>query len=165
MLASRHHNRCRKFRQSSRATSALNDSSNQKGLQARHTKRITALPAMSNRSVNPRTQPLESRRSGELRASSFAADSRGRMLSVHVESLSSRQFPDDTMLGKNGVYAFQELVHKCFGKGTASSRAVGERQKRGFSRWGPRLFPLSPLMKPALPTTSINFEYDCGYTP
>src|SRR5579862_1187344 len=106
MLASRHHNRCRKFGQSSRATSALNDSSNQKGLQARHTKRITALPAMSNRSVNPRTQPLESRRSDELFAPSFAAASRGRMLSVHVQSLSSRQFPDDTMLGKNGVYAY-----------------------------------------------------------
>src|SRR5580700_9693548 len=36
MLASRHHSRWRKLRQSMRATSTLKHSSNQKGLQAKH---------------------------------------------------------------------------------------------------------------------------------
>ena len=73
MLASRHHNKCRKLRQPMRVTSTLKLSSNQKGLLVRHRRRSRmAAPSTTNR-VNQCGQIAARDCDGEMPALSFKA--------------------------------------------------------------------------------------------
>src|SRR5271165_121659 len=105
MLASRHHNKCRKLRQSIRATSTLKHSSNQKGFEARATNR-RAVPATSSKKiVSQRAERAESDRKGEAPAFWFTGASGGGMLRATDQAIS-----DDTMHRD-----FSECAHFSYG--------------------------------------------------
>src|ERR1035438_9793124 len=90
MLASRHHSRCRKLPPLIRATSALNDSSNQKGLRVRYRNRTTVPAAITKRRLSHGVARAESCGDGEAPALWLAAASDGCML--------KSRFQNDTML-------------------------------------------------------------------
>src|SRR5215469_7332597 len=73
MLASRHHTRCRKLRQSMRATSTLKASSNQNGFEPTERKRKTAAATRSSNRVNQCAQRAERNRGKEFLALSLTA--------------------------------------------------------------------------------------------